>query len=312
MILIILKIVKHTTLLFITLCGAAVLWGYTPFDESISYSKNQIVVSDGVSYISLQSVPAGTSITSTAYWIPLLDTVPSAPSTTAPDDEPNESGLPNDPPDDNDSDLDGIPNSVEVEIGSDPNISDSIIFNYAMQLGVTKGVDLVSNNPESYGLITVSAHELALSDANSSANQAIADAMDMGVEVGKDLVLGDPVAFSLITLSEHLSNISQATGQGIQQVLNDPNSYNLISKGDHEDLVQSFQVSGDISNNPYTEGWFFVPNRGWLWTQASVHPWIYDQGSSNWLYFKQGHSLPLFFDNESKRWIDWNDFIHAP
>ena len=285
-----------------------VLWGYIPFDESVSYTENQIVVFEGVSYLSLQNVPAGTPITSTSYWIPLLNTVPSEPSTTAPDTEPSETALPNDFPDDNDTDLDGIPNSVEIEIGSDPNVSDSIIFNYALQLGISRGVELVRNDPDTYDLMTFSAYELALSEANISTELALANAMNDGIEEGVNRVLEEPNAYSLFSMSE----LAQATSQGIQSVLANPTSYDLIRKIDHEEIVEGFQVSGDSLNNPYTNGWFFVPNRGWLWTTTTVFPWIYDHGSKNWFYFQKGQSMPVFFDNNLQQWIEWSEFTALP
>jgi hypothetical protein len=292
----------------ISLVGVTVLYGYTPFDESISYTENEIVVLDGISYISIKNVPAGTPITSSSYWIPLLNTVPSEPSTTVPDTEPSETGLPNDLPDDNDTDLDGIPNSVEIEIGSDPNVSDSIIFNYALQLGISRGVELVRNDPVTYDLMTFSAYELALSEANISTELALANAMNDGIEEGVNRVLEDPNAYSLFSISE----LAQATSQGIQSVLANPTSYDLIRKIDHEEIIEGFQVSGDSFNNPYTEGWFFVPNRGWLWTTTTVFPWIYDNGSKNWFYFQKGQSMPVFFDNNLQQWIEWSEFTVLP
>jgi hypothetical protein len=300
--------VKLIKSFMISLVGVTVLHGYTPFDESISYTENEIVVLDGVSYISIQNVPAGTPITSSSYWIPLLNTVPSEPSTTAPDTEPSETGLPNDFPDDNDTDLDGIPNSVEIEIGSDPNVSDSIIFNYALELGISRGVELVRNDPVSYDLMTFSAYELALSEANISSELAIANAMDDGIEEGVNRVLEEPNAYSLFSMSE----LAQATSQGIQSVLANPTSYDLIRKIDHEEIVEGFQISGDSLNNPYTNGWFFVPDRGWLWTTTAVFPWIYDHRSRNWFYFQKGQSMPVFFDNNLQQWIDWSEFTALP
>ena len=304
----ILKIVKFSISLIFSLLSSLVLWAYIPFDESVSYTENQIVVFEGVSYLSLQNVPAGTPITSTSHWMPLLNTMPSAPSTSAPNIEPSVSDLPDDYPDDNDTDLDGIPNSVEIEIGSDPNISDSIIFDYALQLGISRGIELVRNDPESYDLLTLSAYDLALSEANASAELALANAMNDGIEAGVNRVLSEPNSYSLFSMSE----LSQATSQGIQSVLANPTSYDLIRKIEHEEIIEGFQVSGDSLNNPYTEGWFFVPNRGWLWTTTTVFPWIYDNGSKNWFYFQKGQSMPVFFDNNLQQWIEWSEFTALP
>ena len=54
------------------------LFAFQAHDQNLGYSYPAIVVSDGISYISVQDVPAGTPITSTSYWTPLLSTAPSS------------------------------------------------------------------------------------------------------------------------------------------------------------------------------------------------------------------------------------------
>ena len=149
---------------------------------------------------------------------------------------------------------------------------------------------------------------MALSEANASAEFALANAINDGIEVGVNRVLSEPNSYSLFSMSE----LSQATSQGIQSVLANPTPYDLIRKIDHEEIIEGFQVSGDSLNNPYTEGWFFVPNRGWLWTTTTVFPWIYDNGSKNWFYFQKGQSMPVFFDNNLQQWIEWSEFTALP
>ncbi|MEK9773165.1 MAG: hypothetical protein VW576_06325, partial [Opitutae bacterium] len=64
-----------------TLILAAILFlpsihAFQAHNQNLAYTHPAIVVleSNSVSYISVQDVPAGTPITSTAYWSPLLDT----------------------------------------------------------------------------------------------------------------------------------------------------------------------------------------------------------------------------------------------
>ena len=83
------------------------LFAFQAHDQNLGYTHPAIVVSDGVSYISVQDVPAGTPITSSSYWTPLLSTVPSSDPGDPPASEPTDSNLSNlTPPEDNGLELD--------------------------------------------------------------------------------------------------------------------------------------------------------------------------------------------------------------
>ena len=119
-----------------------------------------------------------------------------------------------------DSDADGLSDSLEVEIGSNPNDSDLSLINYAQSL--------VTTNPSAYELVTRAEHELAIESAKNEGSNA----------------------------------------------------------------------------SPYTPDWFFIPERGWMWTDKKIFPWFYDADSSNWLYFKTGEEKPTFYHEGKKQWID--------
>ena len=53
------------------------LYAFQAHDQNLAYTHPSIVVSNGVSYISVQDVPYGTTISSTAYWTTLVNTAPS-------------------------------------------------------------------------------------------------------------------------------------------------------------------------------------------------------------------------------------------
>jgi len=67
------------------------LFAFQAHDQNLAYTHPAIVVSSSVSYISVQDVPAGTTITSTTYWTPLLGTAPSTDPGTPPTTEPSTS-----------------------------------------------------------------------------------------------------------------------------------------------------------------------------------------------------------------------------
>lgn len=67
------------------------LFAFQAHNQNLAYTHPAIVVSSSVSYISVQDVPAGTTITSTTYWTPLLGTAPSTDPGTPPTTEPSAS-----------------------------------------------------------------------------------------------------------------------------------------------------------------------------------------------------------------------------
>ena len=71
------------------------LFSFQIHNQSLPYTHPAIVVSGDVSYLSLQDVPEGTTITSTIYWTPLLSTAPSTEPGDPPVVEPDDSNLSN-------------------------------------------------------------------------------------------------------------------------------------------------------------------------------------------------------------------------
>ena len=267
-------------------------------NQNQSYSHPKILVSNGVSYISLQDVPAGVAITNTVYWTPLLNTAPTAdpgdPPSTEPDtSDANLSELP--PPDDsNDSDNDGISNSKEIEIGSDPNVSDAAVFNYAIGLGIETGKNLILNDPASYSLVTMEDFNTTLAAAEASSAIAVSNARQSGVEEGKNLFTTSPATYGLVSEADKTNAVSQATTNGIQSVLSNPSAFNLFTQTDFEDELQTIQSSADANMTPYTHGWFYTPEPVGYGLKNAVFPWIYDANTTDWLYFKNGSELPGF------------------
>ena len=81
------------------------LSAFQVYDQNLAYTHPAIVVSDGISYRSLQDVPAGTPITDANYWQPLISSAPSTdPGDPPPVSEPTDSNLSNlTPPDEGES-----------------------------------------------------------------------------------------------------------------------------------------------------------------------------------------------------------------
>lgn len=100
------KAMKLFSLPLICLIILPSLFAFQAHDQNLGYTHPAIVVSGGVSYISVQTVPAGIAITSTNYWTPLLNTAPTDEPGDPPTAEPDtsDSDLGNlTPPEDNDT-----------------------------------------------------------------------------------------------------------------------------------------------------------------------------------------------------------------
>ena len=110
---------KYFHLFSLFIFASPFLLGFQQHNQSIGYTHPAIVVSGGVSYISLQTVPAGTAITSTNYWAPLLNTAPS----NEPGDPPNTE------PDTSDSDLGNLTPPEDNNESNEDTSSGSFIHN---------------------------------------------------------------------------------------------------------------------------------------------------------------------------------------
>ena len=87
--------------------------------------------------------------------------------------------------------------------------------------------------------------------------------------------------------------------KGEQSVLGNPSAYNLFTSEQYEEALQSL----DSNATPYTPDWFYMPDRGWMWSAKDTYPYFYDANSSNWMYFQSGHDSPRFYHYGTKEWM---------
>jgi hypothetical protein len=59
----------------------------------------------------------------------------------------------------------------------------------------------------------------------------------------------------------------------------------------------------ESSATHYTEGWFYHPSRGWMWTDRSAYPYFYDTTDKDWMYFQSGNDKPKFYRYKTKTWL---------
>ena len=92
--------------------------------------------------------------------------------------------------------------------------------------------------------------------------------------------------------------------EGQQSVVSNPEAYDLVTKNAYDKMVEDMIGSQNVSPSNYTRDWFYLPNRGWLWTNSQTYPFFYDASSSNWVYFESGNEKPRFYHYGTKSWMD--------
>ncbi|MBT5716369.1 MAG: hypothetical protein HOI70_05610, partial [Opitutae bacterium] len=146
--------------------------------------------------------------------------------------------------------------------------------------GYVEGRESVRANPIEFGLVTKVNYDQALRDANASAQAKL--------------------------IQEKNTSKNQGIAEGKQLVQSKPNDYNLVSQQQYDKAMQEYP-SMESNATPYTVGWYFMPNRGWLFTSHSSYPYIYDENTSAWLYFETGNKKPTFYEYGQKKWFQMTD-----
>ena len=92
--------------------------------------------------------------------------------------------------------------------------------------------------------------------------------------------------------SARTSALVEGQATGIAAVKADPTAYGLAPM---EELT------------PYTNGWYYQPEWGWIWTNAKTFPYVYRASTGGkqggWLYFREGSSPPYFHDYATGSWV---------
>lgn len=130
-----------------------------------------------------------------------------------------------------------------------------------------------------------------------------------------EMIKSDPDAYGIMQWSEILNQValSKSEGfdegkiegkqEGVTSVTSNPTAYDLVTKSAYEQMVDEMIKAQSTSTTHYTEGWFFLPNRGWMWTNLSAYPYFYDSTDSEWMYFQSGSKSPRFYHYGKKTWI---------
>jgi hypothetical protein len=165
----------------------------------------------------------------------------------------------------------------------------------ALEEGRFSGISQVKENPNDYGLVTV-----------LDLNKSVVEARAAGIETVKSA----PTGFGLLSqdslsatvneavLAARIAALTEGRNVGVEEVKASPANFGLA-------VVTVLEASGAT---PHTNGWYYQPEWGWLWTNPKTFPYIFlsstGEMESGWLYFREGSSSPAyFFSFAEEKWI---------
>lgn len=184
--------------------------------------------------------------------------------------------------DDNDNDNDSLTNYQEA-----------IIYNTYIDSNDTDGDGLTDGFEVSLG-----------SDPTKSDHALINHFYDKGYTDGKNTFASDTLSTLTSITDSYDLNISinlTAESANSELSLSNQNSVSLEEIGFFiEQLIDAIGTGG-MTRTPYTNGWFYSRNQGWMWTNKDSYPYFFisDVG---WRYFKDGYDSPRFYDYIEKKW----------
>jgi hypothetical protein len=105
------------------------------------------------------------------------------------------------------------------------------------------------------------------------------------------------------TRTYYQEEVDKLVNDAKTSVTSNPSAYNLVTKSSYDQMMSELMSASDSNATHYTEGWFYLPSRGWMWTDRSVYPYFYDSEDNDWMYFQSGNEKPRFYRYKTKAWL---------
>ncbi len=100
---------------------------------------------------------------------------------------------------------------------------------------------------------------------------------------------------------DHTNTIKSLASQN--QSLN--SNIDALSSANAE-LTSELTEAIRVAQVPFTSGWFFDPEDGWLYTDANTFPLIYKHSNETWYFYELGsHNNRYFFSYKTNEWEEW-------
>ena len=226
------------------------------WNQNTGYEEDDLVVTNDITYIALQTVPAGTPITSTSYWKTLESDVPtSGPSTSAPTTTPDTSAI---------DELDAPPPDASTD---DPDLPNAGSTDVVLRGISTAGY--ISSSSRLSGGFTISGGSMSVLATGKGGKEILSNGTYQDT-------LNDPSMElkNLLTGSSLYTNNDWSTGS-YQSQLSSTGFFNAYEQDDSGVYVTLQQGSylADISSNDGDSGGSFVEvynNYGYFEFDASL------------------------------------------
>jgi hypothetical protein len=187
--------------------------------------------------------------------------------------------------DNNDTDGDGITDGDEVELGFSPTISESLLFD--------KILNALKKNPSTFEIY-------------DSAD------LEKAKKLAANNVISNPSIYNLVTEDFHnqmvddlnlkkVEELKRLETVTINNVTSNPRDYNLV-KGATYDNLEDILITKNSEDTFFLNGWFYLPDRGWIYTNNDAYPFIYSESDNNWFYIISTNDGVLFYNYSSKQW----------
>ena len=189
-------------------------------------------------------------------------------------------------------DANGSSNPLTITVDSAKNIT----ANFAQDLNDTDS-DGLSNYAE---MVT---HGTKVDD-NDTDDDGLFDNEE--IQIGTDPKVSNASIFNFFNSKSTVDkDNARSAGQtaGIVMVTSNPSAYNLVTQDAYDQMMNDLMFASDTNATHYTEGWFYHPSRGWMWTDRSAYPYFYDATDKDWMYFQSGNDKPKFYRYKTKTWL---------
>ena len=74
-----------------------------------------------------------------------------------------------------------------------------------------------------------------------------------------------------------------------------------MKKSEHEREIEDIISIITTNTTHYTEGWFYYPSRGWMWTDRSAYPYFYDATDKDWMLSVRERQAQVRY--KTKTWL---------
>jgi formylglycine-generating enzyme required for sulfatase activity/murein DD-endopeptidase MepM/ murein hydrolase activator NlpD len=120
--------------------------------------------------------------------------------------------------------------------------------------------------------------------------------------------LGDEDGDGLTSFDEYQqygsSDLSIDTDQdGLSDMYEIQNGFNPTVSDTSAIRIEKRKAFDNSNHKPFLVDWYYLPQRGWQYTDKYVYPYVYDSATNDWLYFQTGSTNPRFFSYASNKWF---------